>query len=97
MPHFLIVARDFPGQLTRRLSVRAEHLALADKLTAEGKLLIAGATVGDDGAMTGSMMICEFENRDELDRWLEIEPYNVHKVWEHIEVSNFNIGPAFLK
>ena len=47
--------------------------------------------------MIGSTMIVDFESRDELDRYLETEPYVTGKVWENIDVTPCKIPPVFLK
>ncbi|MEX0957574.1 MAG: YciI family protein [Rhizobiaceae bacterium] len=95
MPHFLLVAKDHPNEFDRRLNARASHVALGDKLLAEGKLLFGGAMIDQDGNMYGSMLVCSFDSRGELDQWLEIEPYVTEDVWQEIEVSEFRIGPSF--
>ena len=81
----------------RRTAARPAHIALGDKLVSEGKLLFGTAILDDEGSMIGSMLVGEFENRSELDQWLEIEPYVTGKVWERIEVRPCRVGPSFLK
>ncbi len=78
--------------LGRRLAVREQHLALGDRLAAEGTLLVAAAILDDDGKMIGSMLILEFPSRTELDAWLETEPYVTGDVWREIEISPVRVG-----
>lgn len=83
------------GALQRRLAAREAHLSGADVLKRDGKLLYAAALLGDAGKMVGSVMICDFPSRKELDAWLEAEPYVVGKVWERVEVRPCKVGPSF--
>lgn len=95
MEHFLLVARDHEGQLERRLAAREAHVALGDKLVASGNLLYGGAMLDEDQKMMGSMLVCAFNSRDELDEWLKKEPYVTQDVWRDIEILPFKIGPSF--
>ncbi|MEU7767128.1 YciI family protein [Nocardia sp. NPDC049190] len=79
----------------RRMAVRAEHLALGDKLVAEGKMLYGTALLDDSGAMIGSMLVLEFDSRGEVDEWLAIEPYMTGDVWRRIEIRPVRVGPSF--
>lgn len=95
---FIVIGRDGSdgGAAARRLAVRDEHLALAQKMKSEGKLLYAAALLDDEERMVGSAMIMEFEDRARLDAWLEVEPYITGDVWREIEVTQCKI-PAFIK
>ena len=96
---FLIQARDHtdPEALSRRLAVREDHIKTIDELKARGHMHMGAALVDDDGKMIGSVIICEFNDRAELDAWLAVEPYVTGKVWEKIEVSLCKVGPSFVK
>lgn len=96
---FLVLGYDGKDSeaLQRRLAVRDAHVALGDELRDSGNLLYGVAMLDDSDQMCGSMLIAEFENRQELDRWLEEEPYVTGKVWERIEVIPCKVGPSFEK
>ncbi|HVE11863.1 MAG TPA: YciI family protein [Elusimicrobiota bacterium] len=96
---FIVTGRDGtdPKALERRMAVREAHLKQADGLKAEGKLLYAAALLDDAGKMAGSVMICEFASRADLDGWLAVEPYVTGKVWAAVEVRPCKVGPAFVK
>jgi uncharacterized protein len=81
--------------LTRRLAVREQHLALGDRLAAEGKLLFAAAILDSNDKMTGSMLVLEFPSRAELDAWLAVEPYVTGDVWREITILPAKVGPRF--
>ncbi len=97
--HCIIIGRDGsdPGALHRRMQAREEHLRGIEQMVREGKLLYAAAMLNEEGTMTGSTMIVDFESRDEIDRYLETEPYVTGKVWESIDVTPCKIPPVFLK
>lgn len=95
---FVLLAYDGKddGALSRRLAVREQHLALGDRLVAEGKLLFAAAILDADDKMIGSMLVLEFPSRAELDTWLEIEPYVTGDVWRKIEIQPAKVSPSFV-
>lgn len=41
--------------------------------------------------MKGSMLVMEFESREQLDDYLANEPYVQEHVWEKIEVERINV------
>jgi uncharacterized protein YciI len=92
---FLVVAYDGTdeGALERRLKVREAHLKSAQEMYDTGKWLYATAILNDDGKMIGSMIVCEFTSRDELEQWLKEEPYVVGNVWQQIEVNRAQVAP----
>lgn len=95
---FLIIAHDHKeGGSKKRLAAREEHIKLGDELKASGHYLYGVATLSPEGEMTGSVMVMDFPGRTELDEWLMVEPYVVHKVWEKIEIIPCKTGPTFTK
>ena len=94
---FLILGYDGSdsGALDRRLAVREAHIALGDQLRDTGNLLYGVAMLDDGGKMCGSMLVADFDSREELDRWLAEEPYVTGKVWERYEVIPCKVGPSF--
>jgi uncharacterized protein YciI len=96
---FLIIAYDGidAEALNRRLAARSVHIELGDKLRDAGHLHFATAILDDSGKMIGSMLVAEYESREELDAWLNVEPYVTGKVWESIEVRPCRVGPSFVR
>lgn len=96
---FLITAFDGTDAeaVSRRLSARAAHLALGEKMIGEGTLLYAAAILDENDTMVGSSMVVDFPSRREVDAWLEIEPYMTEGVWKQVEVRRCRPGPAFAK
>jgi uncharacterized protein YciI len=96
---FLVTGMDGTdeGAPERRASVREAHLAMGKELQDSGNMLFAAAILNESGQMVGSSIICDFESREELDAWLNSEPYVTGKVWESIRIEQCKVGPAFLK
>lgn len=95
---FLVNAYDGTdeGAGERRLAVRDEHLKLATSMKEKGRYLYAAAILDDDGKMIGSTLIVDFPTRNDLEKWLEIEPYVKGNVWEKIEIKPCKVGPMFM-
>ncbi|PPK60318.1 YciI family protein [Malaciobacter marinus] len=89
---YLIIAYDNDNALDKRLEVRDAHVQGAKKLMAEGKIIEAGALIEED-QMVGSTLFVNFENDDELNEWLESEPYVTNNVWN---MDEFQIVPVKL-
>jgi hypothetical protein len=48
--------------------------------------------------MIGSMIMCEFGSRAELEKqWLESEPYVLGKVWERIDIQRARVPKNLMK
>jgi uncharacterized protein YciI len=94
---FLVIGYDGKDEeaLNRRLAVRQAHIALGDKMRDAEKMLYGAAILDDAAKMIGSILICDFESRNELDKWLEEEPYVTGNVWQKIEIKPCKVGPSF--
>ena len=87
--HFAVRAYDGEGMLDRRMEVRPRHLEGMAKL--KEHIICAGGLLDEEGKMKGSLLVMDFADRRELDRYLAEEPYVVGKVWEKIEVEPMNV------
>ena len=96
---FLVLAYDGTDEkaLERRMAGRKAHLAGLEGMKSEGKVLYGAAILDDEKKMIGSIMICNFASRNELDAWLKVEPYVTGKVWEKIEVLPVQVPPLFMQ
>lgn len=96
---FLIIAYDYTDEdaLGRRMKVREAHIAHIAVAKAKGHALM-GAAILDDatGKMTGSSLIVEFPTREDLEHWLDTDPYLIEKVWEHVYVQPCQVAPSFV-
>jgi uncharacterized protein len=52
----------------------------------KGHLIEGGAILNDEGQMIGSTLYCCFDSRQELDQWINNDPYWLGNVWVKIEV-----------
>jgi uncharacterized protein YciI len=88
---YLLVAYDSsdPNANDRRMKCRPEHLEKIAIIKKEGKFICGGAILDESDRMIGSMIIYEVDNRKELDRLLQDEPYIYNKIWEKIDINPF--------
>lgn len=87
---YLVIAYDNEGALEKRLAARDAHVEGARKLMAEGKIINAGALIEEE-QMVGSTLFVDFETDEEINEWLENEPYVQHGVWN---MDEFQIVPV---
>jgi uncharacterized protein len=94
MNQYLIIAFDGTNEnsLEHRMNVRPYHLEGVKKMKENGNFIIGGAVLNDDGKMIGSTMILQFEDPQELQNWMDSEPYIQQKVWEKFEVKPFRVA-----
>lgn len=95
---FLVTAYDGKDDKAqeRRMAARPEHLKLAEQMRDDGTVLYGAAILDDAGKMIGSMMVCEFEERKNVDEWFEKEPYILGNVWQDITVTPCKVAPMFV-
>ena len=86
---FVIRAYDGEGMLDKRMEVRPRHFEGMEKM--KEHTLCAGGMLDEDGKMIGSLLVMEFQTREELNEYLANEPYVVEHVWERIEVERMNV------
>ena len=70
----------------RRMAVRKDHIKLGDELLKSGNMWYGAAIKNDEDEMIGSALFMDFDTEDELQSWLDKEPYVVGNVWESYEV-----------
>ena len=86
---FIIRAYDGEGMLYKRMEVRPRHLEGIDKI--RDHVICAGGLLDDEGKMKGSVLIMEYDTREQLDEYLANEPYVQEHVWVKIEVEQMNV------
>ena len=94
MNQYLITAFDGTNEnaLDHRMSVRPYHLESIKKMKENGNFIIGGAILNDNGKMIGSTIILQFEDPQELQNWIDSEPYIQQKVWEKFDVKPFRVA-----
>ena len=54
-------------------------------------VVCAGGLLDEAGKPIGSVLVLDFESRDQLDAYLAGEPYIIEKVWEDVKVEPLNV------
>ena len=81
---FVVNAHDGKNMLEKRMEVRPRHL---ENMTRNKEHVIcAGGILDEAGKPIGSVLVLDFESRDQLDAYLAGEPYIIEKVWEDVKV-----------
>ncbi|HPL52650.1 MAG TPA: YciI family protein [Bacillota bacterium] len=95
---FMITAYDGTDEkaMDRRLAVREEHLESVERRFNAGEHLYGAAILDDAGKMIGSIMIVDYPSKEELNKWLENEPYIIGDVWRKVEVKPCKVAPLFM-
>ena len=86
---YIIKAYDGEGMLDKRMAIRPRHLEGIERI--KEHVICAGGLLDDEGKMKGSVLIMEYENREQLDEYLANEPYVQENVWQKIEVERMNV------
>ena len=86
---YIIKAYDGEGMLDKRMEIRPRHLEGIERI--KKHVICAGGLLDDEGKMKGSVLIMEYENREQLDEYLANEPYVQENVWQKIEVERMNV------
>ncbi|MGA0559639.1 YciI family protein [Larkinella sp. VNQ87] len=88
---YVVHAYDYTDEqaMDRRMAVRPAHFDGARRLKANGNFVLGGALLDPDGKMIGSLMVVDFDSEEQLNDWLQADPYVTGKVWERIDVKPF--------
>lgn len=86
---FVITAYDGDGMLEKRMEVRPLHLEGMERL--KEHLIAAGGLLDDEGKLKGSVLIMEFNKREDVDDYLANEIYVKEHVWEKITLDRINV------
>src|SRR5438067_1379046 len=90
---FLVIGKDAKDKKAkeRRMAARDAHLKLGDEMEKSGERWYGCVMLDDKGTMIGSMAVMDFPSENELQRWLQREPYMVGKAWKTLEVYKCNV------
>ena len=91
---FVIRAIDGEGKLEKRMEVRPLHFEGMDRM--KEHLVCAGGLLDDAGNLKGSLLVMDFQNRQELDEYLAHEIYVVEHVWEQISIDQIAKSVKFI-
>jgi uncharacterized protein YciI len=82
---FVIIGYDSPQGEAKRKIHRAAHLANLEPLDTQGRVVLAGPLTDK----SGSLLVLEFETREEVEDFVRHDPYTVYGVFERIEIHPF--------
>ncbi len=82
---FVVIGYDGPSAKEGRKLHRAEHLKRLEALEREGRLLLAGPFT--DGS--GSLIVMEARDREEVEAFMEGDPYVREGVFSRYEIRPF--------
>ncbi|HEV7418125.1 MAG TPA: YciI-like protein [Tianweitania sediminis] len=88
--NYAIYCTDKPDHLQLRLDNRPAHVEYLNALNAEGKLVLAGPTLGEDNKPTGSIVIVDAESRDAAQRIADNDPYAKAGLFQSVEIRGWN-------
>ncbi len=80
----------------RRDAARPAHLAKVAELRQQGHLLVGAPLLGDGDRILGSVLVVDFDSRDQLDEWLREEPLQLDDVWQRVEVHRCRVSDDYL-
>ena len=95
---YLILAYDYKGEegQRKRAAFRDQHIALVKENQSSGRMLYGAAILDDEGNMTGSMMVLDFNTEEEINNYIHTEPYVSGEVWEKVVINKCAVGKMFL-
>ena len=92
---YAIIGEDVPNSLERRLAARPAHLARAEALVKQGRLVLAGPFPALDtpdpgpAGFAGSLIVAEFDSLAAAEAWAAADPYVTEGVFAHVTVRPF--------
>ncbi|WP_114008239.1 YciI family protein [Cohaesibacter intestini] len=82
--HFYVTCTDKDGALETRMANREAHLAFVAENT--DTIKIGGPFLSEEGAMLGSMLICEADDKESLEAFLANDPYAKAGLFASVEI-----------
>jgi uncharacterized protein YciI len=92
---FAIIGTDVPDSLEARKGARPAHLERLQKLTDEGRMMLAGpfpAIEAEDpgpAGFTGSLIVAEFPSQADAEAWAQADPYVAAGVYASVAIRPF--------
>jgi uncharacterized protein YciI len=93
--YYAIISEDVADSLSKRLSVREEHVARLSELAVQSRLILAGPHPAidnenpNDAGFSGSLVVAEFENLAAAQHWADMDPYVSAGVYKKVTVKPF--------
>lgn len=91
---YVIYCEDHANTFELRRTVRPAHLARLEQLSQENRLLLAGpllktSSLNPNTEVDGSLIIAEFESKQDADAWAASDPYVTAGVYSKITIKPF--------
>lgn len=92
---YAIISEDIENSLSKRLSVRSDHLARLEILDSKNRLLLAGPHPNIDSndpgeaGFSGSLVVAQFDNLQQAKDWADKDPYVAAGVYQKVTVKPF--------
>lgn len=88
---FVIIGYDGPEGEAKRKIYRTAHLTNLEKLDKQGRVILAGPLTDK----AGSLLVLEFNTREEAEEFARQDPYTIHGVFSRFEIHPFmQVFPA---
>jgi len=93
--YYAIYCEDKNDSLEKRRSVRPAHLSRLEDLQQQGRLLLAGPLLNDDdenpiiSGFKGSLIVAEFNSKEEAKAWAAADPYVTADVYQRVNIFPF--------
>ena len=84
---YLVICKDKKNSLDKRMRLRETHLKYLKSI--KKKLIMAGPILDDSGNPKGSILSLDFKSIEELNLFLENDPYSKEKLFRSIEIYVF--------
>ena len=82
---FVIIGYDGPDGEAKRKVHRAVHLLNLEQLDKQRRVILAGPLADK----TGSLLVLEFDSREEAEEFVRQDPYAIHGVFKSFEIHPF--------
>ncbi len=82
---FVIIGYDGPDGEAKRKVHRAVHLLNLEQLNKQRRVVLAGPLADK----TGSLLVLEFDSREDAEEFVRQDPYTIHGVFERVEIHPF--------
>jgi len=79
----VLIARDKPGALKKRMDNREAHLAYIERT---GVVSQAGPLLDEAGGMTGSLIILDVADMAAAESWAEEDPYARAGLFKNVDL-----------
>jgi uncharacterized protein YciI len=92
MAYFVLIGRDRAGRLPLRQSLRPAHQAHFFAPQPQCKAVAGGPLLGEDGEMSGSLLVFDAVDRAAVERFFADDPYNLGGLFETVEILPWRWG-----